>query len=177
MMRILFAAAAVFLAPISGGATAQEFATATFTGGCFWCMESNFDAIPGVVETVSGYTGGITPNPTYKQVSAGGTGHREAVQITYDPAQVAYADLLTAFWHSVDPTDPGRSAQKRSPGRSSMAAKAMSSWSTAECCRTLRIGVPQRWRIINVSNGRFMRLSIPGIHYFGSAATAACWRT
>ena len=107
MMRTLFAAAAFCLALISGGAYAQERATATFAGGCFWCVESDFDSIPGVVETVSGYTGGIPPNPTYEQVSAGGTGHREAVQITYDPSRVAYADLLTAFWHSVDPTDPG----------------------------------------------------------------------
>ena len=107
MMRTLFAAAAFCLALIFGGAYAQERATATFAGGCFWCVESDFDSIPGVVETVSGYTGGIPPNPTYEQVSAGGTGHREAVQITYDPSRVAYADLLTAFWHSVDPTDPG----------------------------------------------------------------------
>ena len=107
MMRTLFAAAAFCLASISGGANAQERATATFAGGCFWCVESDFDSIPGVVETVSGYTGGIPPNPTYEQVSAGGTGHREAVQITYDLSRVAYADLLTAFWHSVDPTDPG----------------------------------------------------------------------
>ena len=104
MMRTLFAAGTFCLASISGGAYAQERATATFAGGCFWCVESDFDSIPGVVETVSGYTGGIPPNPTYELVSAGGTGHREAVQITYDPSRVAYADLLTAFWHSVDPT-------------------------------------------------------------------------
>ncbi len=107
MIRTLFAATALFLAPSLGGANAQELATATFAGGCFWCVESDFDSIPGVVKTVSGYTGGISPNPTYKEVSAGGTGHREAVQITYDPAQVAYADLLTAFWHTVDPADSG----------------------------------------------------------------------
>ncbi len=90
-----------------GEVEAQELDTAIFAGGCFWCVESDFDAIPGVVETVSGYTGGILPNPTYEQVSAGGTGHREVVQITYDPSLVSYSDLLTAFWHSVDPTDAG----------------------------------------------------------------------
>ena len=89
----------------AASAQAQELETAIFAGGCFWCVESDFDAIPGVVETVSGYTGGILPNPTYKQVSADETGHREAVQITYDPGKVGYDELLTAFWHSVDQTD------------------------------------------------------------------------
>lgn len=107
MKRILGVAAAALLGAVSGGAHAQELETATFAGGCFWCVESDFDPIPGVVKTVSGYTGGTVPNPTYEQVSAGATGHREAVRITYDPHQVSYAELLTAFWHSVDPTDPG----------------------------------------------------------------------
>ena len=80
---------------------------ATFAGGCFWCVESDFDKVPGVVRTVSGYTGGALPNPTYTQVSAGGTGHREAVQIFYDPKQVAYEMLVEIFWRSVDPTDGG----------------------------------------------------------------------
>ena len=88
-------------------ASAQQLEKAIFAGGCFWCVESDFDKVPGVVETVSGYTGGKTENPTYKQVSAGGTGHYEAVEITYDPAKVSYGALLTAFWHSVDPTDGG----------------------------------------------------------------------
>ena len=97
MIRTLFAATALLLAPSLGGANAQELATATFAVGCFWCVESDFDSIPGVVKTVSGYTGGISPNPTYKEVSAGGTGHREAVQITYDPSRVAYADLANGL--------------------------------------------------------------------------------
>ena len=80
---------------------------ATFAGGCFWCVESDFDKVPGVVRTISGYTGGALPNPTYKQVSAGGTGHLEAVQIFYDPKQVAYEMLVEIFWRSVDPTDAG----------------------------------------------------------------------
>lgn len=82
-------------------------ATATFAGGCFWCVESDFDMVPGVVETVSGYTGGTTDNPTYRQVTAGGTGHYEAVRIRYDPEKVSYERLLHVFWRSVDPTDAG----------------------------------------------------------------------
>ena len=81
--------------------------TAIFAGGCFWCVESDFDGVPGVVETISGYTGGITPNPTYQQVSHGNTGHHEAVKVTYDPKKVSYATLVDVFWHSVDPTDAG----------------------------------------------------------------------
>ncbi len=82
-------------------------ALATFAGGCFWCVESDFDNVPGVVRTISGYTGGVLLDPTYKQISAGGTGHREAVQIFYDPNVVTYAMLLEIFWRSVDPTDDG----------------------------------------------------------------------
>lgn len=106
-IRALFFAATVFVASNATSSIAQELETAIFAGGCFWCVESDFDAIPGVVETVSGYTGGSTASPTYKTVSAGGTGHREAVQITFDPDVVSYEHLLTAFWHSVDPTDAG----------------------------------------------------------------------
>jgi methionine-S-sulfoxide reductase len=80
---------------------------ATFAGGCFWCVESDFDSVPGVVRTVSGYTGGHVDNPSYKQVSSDTTGHREAVQIYYDPQRITYADLLEIFWRSVDPTDAG----------------------------------------------------------------------
>ncbi len=109
--RGLFGAAWLCLA--AAGAWAQETSdpaatqTATFAGGCFWCVESDFDQIPGVLETVSGYTGGSTENPSYKDVVAGGTGHLEAVQITFDPGQVSYDALLAAFWRSVDPTDDG----------------------------------------------------------------------
>ncbi|KAF0192687.1 MAG: peptide-methionine (S)-S-oxide reductase [Gammaproteobacteria bacterium] len=81
---------------------------ATFAGGCFWCVESDFDKVPGVIETVSGYTGGAETNPTYKQVSAGSTGHAEAVQITYDPDKISYERLLEIFWHSIDPTTANR---------------------------------------------------------------------
>ena len=88
-------------------ASAQQLEKAIFAGGCFWCVESDFDKVPGVVATISGYTGGKTENPTYEQVTYGDTGHYEAVEITYDPAKVGYEALLTAFWHSVDPTDGG----------------------------------------------------------------------
>lgn len=102
----LFATAALLLSA-AGPGRAEEPRHAIFAGGCFWCVEADFDKVPGVLETVSGYTGGTVADPSYKQVTAGGTGHREAVRIAYDPAQVSYEDLLTAFWHSVDPTDPG----------------------------------------------------------------------
>lgn len=81
--------------------------TAIFAGGCFWCMEKPFDKLDGVISTVSGYTGGNVPNPTYEQVSSGGTGHTEAMQVTYDPAKIAYEDLLPVFWRNIDPFDDG----------------------------------------------------------------------
>jgi len=79
-------------------------AVATFAGGCFWCMEAPFDILPGVLATTSGYSGGRTERPTYLQVSAGGSGHAESVQVLYDPQRVSYEQLLDAFWHSIDPT-------------------------------------------------------------------------
>ena len=81
--------------------------SAVFAGGCFWCTESDFEKIDGVVEAVSGYTGGMMANPTYEQVSAGGTGHVEAVKVVYDPERITYAQLLDVFWRHVDPTDGG----------------------------------------------------------------------
>ena len=85
----------------------KNLKTATFAGGCFWCVESDFEKIDGVVEAVSGYTGGQEPDPTYKEVSAGGTGHAEAVQVRYDPDKITYKELLDVFWRHVDPTDAG----------------------------------------------------------------------
>ncbi|WP_171208448.1 MULTISPECIES: peptide-methionine (S)-S-oxide reductase MsrA [unclassified Ruegeria] len=81
--------------------------TLTVAGGCFWCVESDFESVPGVIEAVSGFTGGSAANPTYDQVSKGGTGHYEAVQITFDPARVSRETLLNMFFRSVDPTDAG----------------------------------------------------------------------
>jgi peptide methionine sulfoxide reductase msrA/msrB len=85
----------------------QEYSVATFAGGCFWCTEADFEKVPGVIKVVSGYTGGKVENPTYHQVSAGGTGHVEAVQVYYDPKIVSYEKLLDYFWRHVNPTDPG----------------------------------------------------------------------
>ena len=89
------------------GAAQADQKTAVVAGGCFWCVEKDFESVAGVASVVSGFAGGKTANPTYKQVTAGGTGHYEAVQITYDDSQVSYADLMTLFFRSVDPTDAG----------------------------------------------------------------------
>jgi len=94
------ASAAESVAEASSGRTA----TAIFAGGCFWCLEADYEKLPGVLDVESGYTGGKTVNPTYKQVSAGGTGHTEAVRITYDPAKVSYPQLVEYFWRHIDPT-------------------------------------------------------------------------
>ena len=89
----------------SGVVTATEnLEKATFAGGCFWCMEAPFDKLPGVLSVTVGYTGGTMKNPTYEEVSGGGTGHAEAVQIVYDPAKIGYERLLELFWHNIDPT-------------------------------------------------------------------------
>jgi peptide methionine sulfoxide reductase msrA/msrB len=85
----------------------QKTQTAVFAGGCFWCTESDFEKVDGVLEVISGYTGGSTANPTYEQVSAGGSGHVEAVKVVYDPDRRTYAQLLQVFWRHVDPTDAG----------------------------------------------------------------------
>jgi len=87
-------------------ATNNDTSIATFAGGCFWCMEGPFDKLEGVISTTSGYTGGHTKNPTYKQTSTGRTGHTEAVQIVYDPEHISYEKLLDVFWHNIDPTTP-----------------------------------------------------------------------
>jgi len=83
-------------------------AKATFAGGCFWCVESDFDKVPGVISTTSGYTGGTVANPSYEQVSGKHTGHAESVEIVYDPGQVSYEQLLQHYWHSIDPTTKDR---------------------------------------------------------------------
>lgn len=79
-------------------------AKATFAGGCFWCVESDFDKLTGVISTTSGYIGGKTPNPSYEQVSSKTTGHAEAVQVVYDPSKISYERLVEYFWHTIDPT-------------------------------------------------------------------------
>jgi methionine-S-sulfoxide reductase len=96
--------AAILLLAATTSSRAAE-ATAIFAGGCFWCEESAFEGLPGVVSVVSGYTGGHVANPTYEDVSSGRTGHTESARVTYDPAKISYAKLLDVYWHNVDPTD------------------------------------------------------------------------
>jgi peptide-methionine (S)-S-oxide reductase len=86
----------------------KNLAQATFAGGCFWCMEPPFDALPGVIATTSGYIGGHKPNPSYEEVSSGVTGHAEAVQVVYDSTRISYAELLEVFWRNIDPLTPNR---------------------------------------------------------------------
>ena len=104
------AAAFVFLISASAAGAAEEpkLAKATFAGGCFWCVESDFDKVPGVLSTTSGYIGGKLANPTYEQVSAKTTGHAEAVEIIFDPKRVSYEQLLEYFWRTIDPTTRDR---------------------------------------------------------------------
>lgn len=91
-------------APSNAPATSVATARAIFAGGCFWCVESDFDKIPGVLSTTSGYIGGKTANPTYEQVSSHSTGHAEAVEVVYDPRRVSYSRLVEYYWHTIDPT-------------------------------------------------------------------------
>ena len=88
---------------------------AVFAGGCFWSVEANFEAMPGVVSAVSGFAGGRAANPTYEQVIRGGTGHLEAVQVTFDPARITYRQLVDRFWRTIDPTDPDGQFCDRGP--------------------------------------------------------------
>jgi peptide-methionine (S)-S-oxide reductase len=114
LLRIILACAllAMFVgyqARIAESASnSNRLETATFAGGCFWCLEEALDKVEGVVSTTSGYTGGQKTNPTYEEVSAGGTGHTESVQVMYDPQKVTYTKLLETFWHNIDPTTPNQ---------------------------------------------------------------------
>ena len=105
MKKINILLAGMLFALLVGGSVyAADLEKAIFAGGCFWCMEAPFDKLPGVVSVTAGYTGGHKKNPTYKEVSAGGTGHAEAVQVVYDPSKISYSALLAVFWRNVDPT-------------------------------------------------------------------------
>ena len=110
-MRLKFTAAALaFAASLSVSALAAQaetIRTAIFAGGCFWCVEADFEKVRGVRDVVSGYTGGTVANPTYKQVTKGGTGHYEAVRISFNPGTVSVRQLYDLFFRSVDPTDAG----------------------------------------------------------------------
>ena len=92
----------------SGEGKAQSTAKAAFAGGCFWCMQPPFDKLPGVIFTTVGYTGGSEKDPTYEEVSAGGTGHAESIEVVYDPSKATYPELLDIFWKNIDPTTPNR---------------------------------------------------------------------
>ena len=118
-------------------------AEAVFAGGCFWCIEADFDKVPGVLTTVSGFTGGPELGPSYGDVANGRTGHVEAVQLTYDPSQVSYAELLDVFWHHIDPTqDDGQFCDKGTQYRSAVFPSSpdehtAAAQSLAEVARTL----------------------------------------
>lgn len=103
ILLTLFMSFSAFSAPVENQSLHQQ--TAIFAGGCFWCLEADLDKLPGVIETISGYTGGQLTNPSYEQVSHGGTGHYESVKVIFDPTKLSYTQLLNAFWHSIDPTD------------------------------------------------------------------------
>jgi peptide-methionine (S)-S-oxide reductase len=109
MMKAVWTAGVLAAALGAAGASqAAEPATATFAGGCFWCVEEAFDKVEGVIETTSGYANGDDPAPpSYKQVARGGTGYVEALRVTYDPDEVGYEKLLDVFWKNHDPTDVG----------------------------------------------------------------------
>ncbi len=102
-----FLLAVVMMFGLTFVATQSRADTAVLAGGCFWCVEADFEKVKGVSDVVSGYTGGTTPDPTYKQVTKGGTGHYEAVEITYDASKISYEQILHLFLRSIDPTDAG----------------------------------------------------------------------
>ena len=104
LFSLVVLAAGLALAQPLEKSPGARFEKAIFAGGCFWCMEPPFDKLEGVISVTSGYTGGHKENPTYEEVSAGTTGHAEAVQIVFDPAKITYARLLDVFWHNIDPT-------------------------------------------------------------------------
>jgi peptide-methionine (S)-S-oxide reductase len=103
VLRFVFA---VLVFSVAGARAATD--TAVFAGGCFWCVESDFDTLPGVISTTSGYTGGHVANPSYEQVSGKRTGHAEAVEVVFDPQKISYAQLVEFFWRSIDPTTKDR---------------------------------------------------------------------
>ncbi|MFP5414558.1 MAG: peptide-methionine (S)-S-oxide reductase MsrA [Gammaproteobacteria bacterium] len=105
MISLALALAAGVIASSAQVAAAAEPGRAIFAGGCFWCVEAAFDDVPGVIATNPGYIGGTVPTPTYEQVSAGGTGHTEAVEVRYDPQRISYRQLLAVFWRNIDPHD------------------------------------------------------------------------
>lgn len=107
LVFLALAASALAVGPVAAQSTTpqvRQVAKATFAGGCFWCVEADFDKIDGVISTTSGYIGGRTTSPTYEQISTGTTGHTEAVEVVFDPSRVSYRRLVDYFWRTIDPT-------------------------------------------------------------------------
>ncbi|ESW60911.1 MAG: peptide methionine sulfoxide reductase MsrA [Rhodobacter sp. CACIA14H1] len=140
-------AVTLFLSAVLGAASHAAEGKAVVAGGCFWCVEADFEKVPGVVAVVSGYTGGTVKNPTYKQVSAGGTGHYEAVEITFDTGCISYEQVLRLFLRSVDPLDAGGQFCDRGESYrtaifvSDPAEKAAAQAAVAEASRALGVAV------------------------------------
>ena len=145
--------AAAVLASFAPGAARAANETAIFAGGCFWCMVPPFEALPGVVSVTSGYTGGTKVNPTYEEVSAGGTGHAESVEIVFDPAKVSYEKLLDVFWHNIDPTVSDRQfCDVGNQYRSAIFVKDAAQRKAAEASRDAvqkKLGVPVKTQIVD----------------------------
>jgi len=150
-----FALALIGLASLAPGAARAANETAIFAGGCFWCMVPPFEALPGVVSVTSGYTGGTKPNPTYEEVSAGGTGHAESVEVVYDPAKVSYEKLLDVYWHNIDPTVADRQfCDVGNQYRSAIFVKDAAQRKAAEASRDAvqkKLGVPVKTQIVDAS--------------------------
>jgi methionine-S-sulfoxide reductase len=178
-----------------------EMQTAIFAGGCFWCIEADFEKLPGVLAAEAGYTAGRTVNPSYEQVSSGNTGHTEAVRVSYDPQKVSYGQLLDYFWRHIDPTVKNRQFcdigsqyrsgiywRNESNGKRPKAA-AMPCWPAASWRRSRPRSPPRRPstrpRSITRTITRRTRCAMPtiacvwsrcaGKSRFGGAAEPACW--
>jgi peptide-methionine (S)-S-oxide reductase len=142
----LFALGTVLCA--SAGSARADEATATFAGGCFWCMQPAFDNVPGVISTTVGYTGGHTKDPSYHEVGSGTTGHAESIEVVYDPKKVGYADLLKVFWRNVDATDgDGQFCDRGDQYRSAIfyhdeEQKGLAEQSKQEAAKALRVPGP-----------------------------------
>jgi len=149
------ALAAIGFASLAPTAARAATETAIFAGGCFWCMVPPFEELPGVITVTSGYTGGTKPNPTYEEVSAGGTGHAESVEVLYDPAKVGYERLLDVYWHNIDPTVSDRQfCDVGNQYRSAIFVKDGAQRKAAESSRDAvqkKLGVPVKTQIVDAS--------------------------
>ena len=147
------ALAAIGFASLAPTAARAATETAIFAGGCFWCMVPPFEELPGVITVTSGYTGGTKPNPTYEEVSAGGTGHAESVEVLYDPAKVGYERLLDVYWHNIDPTVSDRQfCDVGNQYRSAIFVKDGAQRKAAESSRDAvqkKLGVPVKTQIVD----------------------------